>query len=288
MQVAAEKLLCYHCGDECKDDAVAIGDRYFCCSGCKLVYEIIEENNLCSYYELNTAPGIKQQNLTGKRFSFLDDEAIKRKLINFQNKNEVRVTFKIPSMHCSSCIWLLENFKRIDAGVISSQVNFLKKELHIVFDESKTSLRKITEQLAQTGYEPSLHLDAIGEKEKKQTNRSRIIRIGIAGFCFGNIMLLSFPEYFSSGKIIDAGLKQFFSYMNLLLALPVFFYSASEFFIKSYRAIKHKTASIDIPIALGIAAIFLRSSYEIISQTGAGYFDSGSGLVFFMLVGRWF
>jgi Cu+-exporting ATPase len=74
----------------------------------------------------------------------------------------------------------------------------------------------------------------------------------------------------------------------LFLALPVFFYSASEFFSKSWKAIKHKTTSIDIPIAIGIAAIFLRSAYEILSQTGAGYFDSGSGLVFFMLIGRWF
>lgn len=288
MQQVLEKISCYHCGDDCKDASIALSEKYFCCEGCKLVFEILQENNLCTYYSLNNSPGVHQQKLTGTRYNFLDESSISQKIISFRNKNEVHVTFHIPAMHCSSCIWLLENFQRVVDGIILSRVDFIKKEISLVFDENKTSLRKVVEALAQTGYEPSLHLGAIESKERKKVNRSRIIRIGVAGFCFGNIMMMSFPEYFSSGKISDSGLKEFFSYMNLALSLPVFFYSASEFFIKSYRAIKHKSTSIDIPIALGIAAIFLRSTYEILTQTGAGYFDSGSGLVFFMLIGRWF
>lgn len=283
-----KKTLCYHCGDECAADAVFAEERNFCCNGCKLVYEILQENNLCSYYNLNLNPGIKARSFTVNRFSFLDEITIQQKLISFKNKNEVHITFHIPEIHCSSCIWLLENFKKVDAGVIQSKVNFLKKEVFIVYDESKTSLRKIVEALTRIGYEPSIHLDSIEKKEIKKINRDRIIRIGIAGFCFGNIMMLSFPEYFSSGNIVDTGLKNFFSYLILLLCLPVFFYSASEFFIKSYQSLRQNTISIDVPIALGIAAIFIRSSYEIISHTGPGYFDSGSGLIFFMLIGRWF
>ena len=113
MSQILEKIACYHCGDECAGETVAMDDKFFCCNGCKMVYEILHENNLCSYYEMNNAPGKKQLNFTGKRYSFLDLPAVKQKLINFQNKNEVQVTFQIPDMHCSSCIWLLENFKKI-------------------------------------------------------------------------------------------------------------------------------------------------------------------------------
>ncbi len=287
MQIA-DKTKCYHCGDECEDTSIMQDEKYFCCTGCKLVYEILNENNLCTYYDLNSTPGFKQSNIINKRFAFLDEPEIARKLITFKNKNEVHVTFHIPAMHCSSCIWLLEHFKKIDSGVLISRIDFLKKELHLVFDNTQTSLREVVEKLSQTGYEPLLSLDSIEKKDTKKANRNRIVRIGVAGFCAGNIMMLSFPEYFSSGKNIDSGLQYFFSYLNLLLALPVFFYSANEFFIKSWKAIRHKTTSIDIPIAIGLIAIFLRSTYEIITHTGAGYFDSGSGLVFFMLIGRWF
>ncbi len=283
-----EQIICYHCGDECKEERITSEGKHFCCIGCKLVFEILNENNLCGYYDLNKSPGIKQTVLTGKRFNFLDDDSIKEKLISFRNKSEIHITFHIPSIHCSSCIWLLENFKSANNGVLQSRVNFLKKEIALVIDESKTSLRTIVDLLTSVGYEPAINLDSVQHKEKQKVNKGRIIRIGIAGFCFGNIMMLSFPEYFSSGKIIDAGLKNFFSYMNLLISLPVFFYSTSEFFIQSFRSIKHKATSIDIPIAIGIAVIFLRSAYEILTHTGAGFLDSGSGLVFFMLIGRWF
>jgi Cu+-exporting ATPase len=282
------KVKCYHCGDDCDEQVITSDEHTFCCTGCKLVYEILRENNLCNYYNLNNNPGIKQSDILQKRLAFLDDPAIENQLISFRDKNETIITFYIPAMHCSSCIWLLENFQKVDEGVLSSRVDFVRKELRLVYNHHKTSLRKIAEKLSQTGYEPALQLDAIEKKKTKKANRSRIIRIGVAGFCSGNIMMLSFPEYFSSGNNIDASLQTLFSYLILLLALPVFFYSANEFFIKSWQALKQKSSSIDLPIAIGITVIFLRSAYEIITQTGSGFFDSGSGLVFFMLIGRWF
>jgi Cu+-exporting ATPase len=288
MSIIIDKTLCYHCGENCEKDQVFHDSKVFCCLGCKLVFEIIQDNNLCTYYDFNKNPGLKQQSLFGSRFKFLEDLQVQSKLVNYHIKDEIGITFKIPTMHCSSCIWLLENFKKIDKGVKSSNVNFLNKEVIIVYNDKLTSLKNIVEKLAQIGYEPSLHLDSINKVEVKKKNRKRIIQIGVAGFCFGNIMMLSFPEYFSSGKSIDNELKYFFSYLSLFLALPVFFYSASEFFIKSFQALQTKSISIDVPIAVGVAAIFIRSSYEILSNTGVGYFDSGSGLIFFMLIGRWF
>lgn len=283
-----KKVKCYHCGDDCDEQVITSDEKIFCCTGCKLVYEILRENNLCNYYNLNDNPGTKQSDLIQKRFAFLDEPSIVNQLISYRDKNETIITFYIPAMHCSSCIWLLENFQKVHEGVLSSRVDFVRKELRLVYNHHKTSLRKIAEKLSQTGYEPSLQLDAIEKKKTKKVNRSRIIRIGVAGFCSGNIMMLSFPEYFSSGNNIDSSLQTLFSYLILLLSLPVFFYSANEFFIKSWQALKQKNTSIDLPIAIGISVIFLRSAFEIITQTGSGFFDSGSGLIFFMLIGRWF
>ncbi len=281
------KLKCYHCGDVCSSDKVIFDNKNFCCQGCKLVYEIILENNLCPYYDLNTAPGQKQKTVNSK-FTYLDYPEVVDKIISFRNQNQLTIDLDIPSIHCSSCIWLLENFHRLEPGVISSKVNFLEKKLTLVFDSAQNSLSTIASTLAGIGYEPLFTSASSGKLPVKKINRGRIIRIGVAGFCFSNIMMLSFPDYFSSGNIGDPSLQRFFSLMILILSLPVFFYSASEFFIRSFRALRSGMVSIDLTIALGITAIFLRSSYEILSNTGQGYFDSGSGLIFFMLIGRWF
>jgi Cu+-exporting ATPase len=83
-------------------------------------------------------------------------------------------------------------------------------------------------------------------------------------------------------------LIQIFSLLNLVLSLPVFFYSASGYFASSIRSFKQKQINIDVPIAAGLLALFLRSSYDILTTTGPGYLDSFTGLVFFLLIGRWF
>ena len=191
-------------------------------------------------------------------------------------------------MHCSSCIWLLEHLSRINSAVVRSQVNFLKRETIVVFEEQKISLRQVVEMLTMIGYEPVINLNDLENRQAAPKNRTRIYKIGIAGFAFGNIMLFSFPEYFSLSDYIDPGFKGVFSYINLALSLPVFFYCSSQFFVSAFASLKQKFLNIDVPIALGILVMFVRSLLEIATATGAGYLDTMSGLVFFMLLGRMF
>lgn len=285
----SQKQTCFHCGDICISDQIKSEEKTFCCEGCKMVYEIINDKGLCDYYDLEKNPGLTQKvKVREGKFAFLDDDTVQAKLIHFTSNGQNHITFYLPQMHCSSCVWLLEHLNKINPGIIKSQVNFLKKEVTVVYESGKVSLRKIAEILTSVGYEPHISLNNITTKSIKKYNKSKIYKIGIAGFCFGNIMMLSFPEYFSFGYLEDQGLKEFFSYINLVLALPVFFYSASDFFISSYKSLKQKFLNIDAPIALAVVITFSRSVYEILSGTGAGYLDSMSGIVFFMLVGRYF
>jgi P-type Cu+ transporter len=282
-------VYCYHCGDVCDDISVAVAEHHFCCQGCKQVYLLLNENDLCNYYDLDKTPGLKAKGkFLGDRFGYLDDEATMIKLIQFQSTEQINVTFSVPQMHCSSCIYLLENLHRIQHGVKHSQVNFQQKEVFIIFNPQETSLRKVVELLAFIGYEPYISLKDTVAKKGPTFNRRQIYRIGVAGFCFSNIMMLSFPEYFSSGNIAEAGLKETFTWINLALSIPVLFFSASDIFISAWKGLRQNFLNIDAPIALAIIVTFARSYYEIISGHGAGYLDSGCGIVFFMLIGRWF
>ena len=285
----AEHLTCYHCGEDCVDDHIHIQEKNFCCEGCKMVYEIINQNGLCTYYDIEKNPGIAQKvKIREGKFAFLDDKAVEAKLVHFSDEKQKHVIFYLPQMHCSSCIWLLEHLNKLNAGIIKSQVNFLKKEVSIVYNTNTVSLRKVAELLTTIGYEPHISLHDISNKKIRKYDKKRIYKIGIAGFCFANIMMFSFPEYFGLNSLQEKGLREYFSYLNLFLALPVFFYCASDFFVSSWKSLQQKFLNIDVPIALAIAITFGRSIYEILSHTGAGYLDSMSGIVFFMLLGRFF
>ncbi len=287
-ELTTTQTVCYHCGDTC-NQLVLADDKPFCCEGCKQVYLLLNETGLCNYYDLDKTPGIKATGkFTGNRFAYLDNEELTAKLLRFRDNSQSHVQFYLPTMHCASCIWLLENLHRINPSILSSKTNFQRKEVFIVFQHNDISLRKVVELLAFVGYEPYISLNDGEKKKEKSINRKHIYKIGVAGFCFSNIMMLSFPEYFSSGNIGLESLKNVFTYLILFLSLPVLFYSASEFFVSGYKGLRQGWLNIDAPIALAILIAFGRSLYEIFTATGPGYLDSMSGIVFFMLVGRWF
>ncbi|MFN8321679.1 MAG: heavy metal translocating P-type ATPase metal-binding domain-containing protein [Chitinophagales bacterium] len=283
-----EHLTCYHCGENCNGSIVS-NTHSFCCEGCKTVYEILNENNLCSYYNLNEKPGVTVgKEINTKRFAYLDDEQVKSKLINFADGKIATVTFYIPQIHCSSCIFLLENLYKIKDGVTRSLVNFMKREVSITYNTDKLSLKNVVEALTAIGYEPVINLNDLDRKEKSDHLRRYYMRIGIAFFAFGNMMLLSFPEYLGLNALAESPFRKFFGYLNFVLALPVMFYCAQEFFVSAWNALKQKALNMDIPIVLGILAMFVRSTYEVFSHTGAGYFDTLGSLILLMLIGRLF
>ena len=284
-----QELLCFHCGDVCRKDGIVEGELAFCCRGCLTVYHLLKDNNLAGFYQLNGASGISLKGKEGAdKFEYLDDESVRQKLLDFTDGVTSRVTFHVPQMYCSSCIWLLENLHKLNPAIVEARVNFPKRSLAVTFREAELSLRSLTELLSRLGYTPRITLQTIEKRSFVRDNRRLILQTGIAGFAFANIMLFSFPDYLAGEFGVEASYQRYFGALSLLLALPVFFYSAVDFFRAAYQGLRVKQVHLDLPLSIGIIALFVRSVYDVASQSGTGYFDSFTGLVFFLLIGRVF
>jgi len=283
-----DELICHHCSEPCPDDRIAIEDKLFCCEGCKTVYEILSANNLCRYYDIDENAGVSLRGQSREEYAYLDDPDVQERILDFSDGQQSKVRFFLPQIHCASCIWLLENLYKLNEGITDSRVNFLKKEIFLTFRPAEVSLRKVVELLAKLGYAPAINLSNLEDEKKPVVNRSFFFRLGVAGFAFGNIMLLSFPEYLGLDQSMEREFFQLFGYLNILLALPVVFYSGWGYLRSAFQGLKQRDLNIDVPISLGILTLFGRSLYEILSHSGAGYLDSLAGLVFFLLIGRWF
>lgn len=277
---------CFHCGTPCDDLSIVSQDKQFCCYGCKTVFEILFENDMACYYDFENNPGAIPNEIKGK-YDYLSNSSIVSKLIEFEDDSFQIATLSIPHIHCSSCIWVLENLQRLNANIVSSQVNFPKKTIRLHYNSSKTSLKDIVILLSSIGYEPYISLDD-AQSKSTSVNRSIYYKLGIAGFAFGNIMFLSFPEYFEVSEYWLEKYKYVFRWLMLFFSLPVVFYAAKDYFISAYKGLKSKMLNIDVPIALGISVLFVRSSAEVVFNIGTGFFDSLSGLVFFLLLGKFF
>lgn len=282
---------CYHCGLPADQAPLIFDEKTFCCTGCKSVYEILHLNRLDNFYKLNKSAGTRPEG-NAQQFDYLDTPEIFERVVDFSEGGTTVVTFKIPVIHCSSCIWLLESLHTLHPAIRFSQVHFTKKTLQVSFKEQQLRLSELAIFLMNLGYKPVITLETAGKPEQK-LDKSLLIKLAIAGFAFGNGMFFSYPEY--AAQLVGANdvwmdrYKLLFRFILFLLATPVVFYSASDYFKSAWFGLKNKIINIDVPIVLGILVLYLRSIYEAFTAYDApGYFDTLCGLLFFMLLGKFF
>lgn len=277
---------CYHCGDDCNRTRVVFDEKEFCCNGCKTVYEIFTSNGLSNFYDIEARAGSTPKEIQHK-YDFLNNQDIVEKLVEFNEEGVQVVNLSIPSIHCSSCIWVLENLNRLHSSISNSQVDFPKKTIRVTYKLQDFSLKALVLLLSAIGYEPYISLEEY-TKKKTKVDRSLIYKLGVAGFAFGNVMLFSFPEYFEVEEFWLDQYKPVFRWLMFAFSLPVVFYAGQDYFISAFKGLRSNVLNIDVPIALGILTLFLRSTVDIIFDLGSGFFDSLTGLVFFLLLGKFF
>ena len=274
---------CFHCDLSFTYAPQRLEEKVFCCQGCKTVYQIILENDLDTFYSI--VPNAGNIPTEGKDlYAILDIPEFNSEFVSFKKGKSTHATFSIPSIHCSACIWILEQLNHFESGIQQSIVNFSGKSIQFIFNSEITSLRSIAELLSSLGYPPDISL---GHKnQKKETKNHLVLQLGIAGFAFGNCMFLSLSTYFESQEFWILQFRPWFDLLSFIMSIPVLLYSAKDYFLSALKGFKARVFTLNIPIALGISVLFLKSTYVVFFTTGLGYFDSLTGLIFFLLIGK--
>lgn len=277
---------CKHCGEPCIDVILDQENQAFCCLGCKTVYQLLQENELSCFYDINEKAGLSQKSKSSQNFNFLDDQEFTNSLLTYQNEELAKVTFSIPAMHCAACIWLLEKLYKFHTAIEASRVNFNRKTVTITYKKQEIKLKELVVLLDKLGYTPDIQLE--NKTEQQSPYRKIWMQIGIAGFAFGNAMLFSLPEYFGLDIFDGSMVSKLFPILNAILALPVLLYSAQDYLKSAWNATKTQRINMDVPISLGIITLFAYSYYLIFFEQKLGYIDSFTGLIFFLLLGKYY
>jgi P-type Cu+ transporter len=292
----AAVTLCRHCGSDCGPEPVRAGRDLFCCHGCATVFGLLAEHGLSHYYECEVTPGVSQRAAEPRpldRFAAFDDPAVAASVRLFDDGQIAGAVFAVPDLHCGACVWLLERLWRVDEGIVRTEADLVRRTVQVWYRPERLSLREVAERLASIGYEPAIETPADPSHTKSaagaaaRSRRTLLLQIGVAGFAFGNAMIFSIPRY-ANGGAVDPFQQSLFNSLNLALAAPVLFFSASGYFTAAWRALAARTITLDVPVALGLIVLFARSVSDIVSGRDAGFLDSFTGLVFVLLLGRLF
>jgi Cu+-exporting ATPase len=277
------KKSCYHCGDEIIGKPIEKDDKEFCCNGCLTVYEILNDNGLDQFYTFNAQSGVKPTTSNNNKYAALDVPEIFDGFISFQNDEFYIVTFFLPAIHCSSCIYLLENLQKLNSDIIKSEANFTARTLTLNVKKER-KLSEVASLLESIGYKPELRKSS---KEAASYDKKMLLQLGFAGFAFGSVMLWTFPEYLGLDESFES-FRNFSAYLSLAISIPVLLFSARSYLVSAYHAVRTQQLNLDIPIALGILVLFFKSAVTVLQGEGSGYIDSFTGFVFFLMIGKWF
>jgi Cu2+-exporting ATPase len=261
----------------------------FCCAGCEAVWNVLHQCGLEEYYRLRASYEVhaaSPASISGKSFDYLDDPEFLNAHSTGRTQGGIRFTFYLDGIHCVACSWLIEKVLIEREGAAYACLNLGKSTLDLVFDPTQAKLSALARALDRLGYTPHvLGNESAADAARKETRRL-IARMGIAGACAGNIMLLAVSTYFGEYSGMDAGVASLFRWISLGLAIPAVTYSAWPFYKGAWYGLRHRALHMDLPISLGIIAAFAISLTATLLERGEVYFDSVSMLVFLLLAGR--
>lgn len=277
--------ICSHCKQFIPVNvSISLGNESFCCSGCKFVFQIINNNHLSNYYKLkeNQKTNSLQDHNFQKNFSFLKTESYKFEYL-IKEKDSYRGNFYVNGISCHACLWLIEKSKDYFPDIKNLKVRMGENSISVV-SEDKNIFFEIAVFLNQFGYILNPYRNSIELRElKAKENNKEVLRLGVSGFLAMNIMFFSFSLYSGANQFYQV----FFSYGMALLYLPIFVYGSWPFFNNAIIKLKVLKPTIDQPLSFAIILGTILSYINILTGDDNHYFDTLSVLIFLILFSRY-
>ncbi len=283
-------IICTHCKQEYpKETLKEVVDKetnetlYFCCNGCELAYSLLKECNLESFYQKLGDNVLQTKNMQDtKQIINVDSINFMQKYIK-DNNGYKEVYFTIDGVVCAACVWLNEQILSRLNGVQEVKINYTTHKAKIIFDDKLISFKEIYNQIARIGYKAIVYDPK--DKESKDVKRNRIyyVKLVVAVFCTMNIMWVNVGQYSGFFMGIDSVSSNILNLASFILATPVLFFCASDFYIRAYKGLKNGVIGMEMLVITGTTLVYCYSIYAWLSNSGHTYFESVCMIILFVL-----
>ncbi|MBX3232468.1 MAG: HAD-IC family P-type ATPase [Labilithrix sp.] len=263
--VARARALCRHCSEP-----LPRGERGdFCCRGCAEVHRLLAGAGLEQYYALGGGRGYPVLLPEGADHKWLEPILASR---------PSRLALDVQGIHCSACVWLIEQLFARMPGAGRIVVNPALGTAELAIDET-FDLRRFVEDVEAFGYRLGPALKRTNERQS-----DLVWRMGVCIAIAMNTMIFGFAVY--SG-LTSGPVYRLFHALDFGLSLISVLVGGTVFFRSAWTSVKQRVLHLDLPIALGIALVFASSTYTYWTRGGASsYFDTLDVFIALMLVGR--
>lgn len=271
---------CLHCSTfigNSRDD--------YCCFGCKTAHSIIANlglNNFYTFLEFHISrEALKQNN---------NDEIKEVDMSGFVIKEDDgsnTLNLLIEGIHCSSCVWLIEEALKKQDNILYARLNMSTRRLVVKWRGDEKLGNNYTNLIIKMGYKATAFNPETMQTEDNKEQRSILLALAVAAFASGNIMLMSVALWSSTQQVMGIATRDFIHLISAIIALPTVLFSGRIFFKSAIIALRNKRTNMDVPISIAIILTTVVSVIEWLDSAEHTYFDSVTMLIFFLLIGRY-
>lgn len=256
---------CPHCGTPVEGD-----EDVYCCGGCELAAQIIQGAGLERYYDEREAPAPRPQ---GRK---VDWAALPVRTLP---DGTCEASFAVDGLRCASCTWVTEHVLQDTSGVVDAHVSYASGRASVRFHPDDVQLAQVVQRVAALGYDPR------PADVTSKGDRSLLVRLGLAAFVAGNVMLLSASVYAGWLEGIADGHAQLLRWTMLVLATPAVTWAAGPFFRGAWHGLKAGVLHMDLPISIAVGVLYAHGVVSTWLHQDA-YLDSLTMLIALLLAGR--
>ncbi|MGG3504157.1 heavy metal translocating P-type ATPase [Paenibacillus lautus] len=207
------------------------------------------------------------------------------------------VDLQLIGMYCAACASKIEKVVSKMPGVNQANVNFALETARVEFNPAEVSLSDIQQRVEKLGYQAVSKqetLDQEGHRKEAITKQKRKLLLSAI---LSLPLLWAMVSHFSFTSWIwmpDLFMNPWF---QLILATPVQFFIGKQFYVGAYKALRNKSANMDVLVALGTSAAYFYSLYLTIDWAAAGanvhhgpemYYETSAVLITLVIMGKLF
>jgi Cu2+-exporting ATPase len=262
-----------------------------CCHGCEAVAQAIINAGHKHFYKVRTSASFTGEDLVPeflRDMQIYDNPDLQKQFAHQVSDTEREISLILGGITCAACIWLNERHIASLPGVVSVQVNYATHRAWLRWDDETIQLSEILQGIHSIGYK-ALPFDSSQQHDVQQReSRDQLKRLAVAGIFGMQVMMISVTLYTGAWSGMAKSYEVFFSWLSLLLTLPIMFYSAPVFFRSAWKDITHRQVGMNVPVSLAIGIAFVASAIATVTGEGQLYFDSVVMFIFFLLASRYF
>ncbi len=203
---------------------------------------------------------------------------------------EHQINLPITGMHCENCTSTITRHLKKMEGVLAAEVSLATEHAAVTFDTTTLSEAAIVDKIRDLGF------DVVDEDEEDEVRAAEFQRQKLQ-FTVGLIFTL--PLFLlSMGRDMNLlgewASAHWVNWLMFGLALPVQGYVAWDYYIGGFKALRNRSANMDVLVAMGSSVAFLYSLVVTITLTaGVGerfgahvYFETAAVIVTLIKLGK--